>query len=241
MTVLSRQQAFARGHTPAQVRHLLARGTWQRLLPGVYLTHTGRPAWRDRLQAAVLRRGEGAVVTLECALRLWGLTDREPGVLTLGEPAQTHRRRTVPGVRVRRRRRLTRATRYGIPVTGAAQTVIDVLGMPGRTPEDDIALITRAVGRRAVTVAELRAELAHHPRHPRRLGLAEVLEAAAEGLGSAAEVRYVERVERPHGLPRMERQVPLDGLVAVGDGRSRVLDLKDRKRGVGLEIDGASR
>lgn len=238
MTVISRQQALARGRSPAQIRHLLARGTWQRLLPGVYLTHTGRPSWRERLQAALLRRGDGAVVTLECALRLWGLTDREPGILTLGEPATTHRRRAVPGVRVRRRRRLTRAMRYGIPVTEAAQTVIDVLATPGRTPDDDMALITRAVSRRTVTVDELRAELRHHPRHPRRESLGEILAAAAQGLGSAAEVRYVERVERAHGLPWMERQVPMDGAIAVADGRSRVLDLRDRERGIGLEIDG---
>ncbi|MFC6420357.1 hypothetical protein [Ornithinimicrobium tianjinense] len=188
--------------------------------------------------AATLARGDGAVASLECALSLWNLADREPQILTLAEPANTHRRTTLPGVRVRRRRRLTRVRRYGIPVTSAAQTVLDVLAMPGRTPDDDVALITRAVSRRKVTVAELRAELAHHPRHPRAGALSEILIAAAEGLGSVAEVRYVERVERPHGLPTMERQAPMDGLQAQADGRSRTLDFRDRERGIGLEIDG---
>lgn len=40
----------------------------------------------------------------------------------------------------------------------------------------------------------LRTELRHHSRHPRRVALEEILAAAAEGLESVAEVRYVERV-----------------------------------------------
>ncbi|SOC56893.1 hypothetical protein [Ornithinimicrobium cerasi] len=236
--VVTRQRALADGLTPAAVRHLLATGRWQRLFPGVYLTHSGSPTWRERLLAATLARGDGAVASLECALALWHLSDRQPQILTLAEPAGMHRTGRLPGVRVRRRRRLTTARRYGIPVTGAAQTVLDVLALPGRTPEDDLALITRAVSRRRLTVAELREELTHHPRHPRRDLLGEVLDAAAQGLGSVAEVRYVDRVERPHGLPRMERQVHMDGPDAVADGRSRVLDFRDRERGIGLEIDG---
>ena len=123
-------------------------------------------------------------------------------------------------------------------MTSAAQTIMDVLALPGRTPDDDMALIARAVSRGRVTVEDLREELAHHPRHPRRGALGEVLDAAAQGLGSAAELRYVERVESPHGLPRMARQVAMDGQEAQADGRSRRLDFRDRERGLALEIDG---
>lgn len=236
--VVTRRHALAGTLTPAALRHLLATGRWQLIFPGVYLTHSGSPTWRDRLLAATLARGTGAVVSLECALVLWDLSDRQPQILTLAEPTHTHRTGRLPGVRVRRRRRLTVERRYGIPVTSAAQTVLDVVALPGRTPADDMALITRAVSRRRVTVAELREELVRHPRHPRRETLREVLAAAAEGLGSVAEARYVDRVERPHGLPRMTRQAPLDGPAALADGRSRLLDFRDKERGLSLEIDG---
>ena len=53
-----------------------------------------------------------------------------------------------------------------------------------------------------------------------------------------AEVRYVRLVEEPHGLPRMERQVPLDGPRAMADGRGRRLDFRDPERRLGLVIDG---
>ena len=236
--VVSRPQALGQGLTPSAVRHRLRTGRWQVIFRGVYLTHSGSATWRQRLEAATLARGDGAVASLECALNLWGLTDREPPILTLAEPARTRRSCQLPGVRVRRRARLSVARRYGIPVTSAAQTVLDVLALPGRTLEDDIALITRAVSRKKVTVDALRAELRHHRRHPRRAGLDEILAAAAEGLESVAEVKYVERVERPHGLPAMERQAPMDGATALAHGRSRRMDFKDRARGVVLEVDG---
>jgi hypothetical protein len=234
--VITRRQALADGRTPAAIRHLLSTRRWQRLFPGVYLTHSGSPTWRERLLAATLARGDGAVASLECALVLWGLGDREPQILTLAEPWEKHRSGRLPGVRVRRRRRLSTARRYGIPLTSAAQTVLDVLALPGRTLDDDVALLTRAVSRGHVTVESLLAELGHHPHHPRRSTLGEVLTVAAEGFESVAEVRYVERVERPHGLPPMERQVPIDGF--AGGGRVRRLDFKDRERGIGMDIDG---
>lgn len=123
-------------------------------------------------------------------------------------------------------------------MTSLAQTIIDVLALPVTTVDDALALLTRAVSTRRITVPQLREELSHHPRHPRREVLREVLAAAEGGLASTAEARYVRDVEQAHGLPSMERQVPMDGAQAVVDGRARRLDFKDRGRGLGLEIDG---
>lgn len=150
--VITRKQAMAKGLSTAKIRHRVAAGRWRLIFPGVYLTHSGTPTWRQRLMAATLARGAGSVASLECALHLWNLSDRQPPILTLAEPWRLHRVGTLPGVRVRRRRRLSAARRYGIPVTSAAQTVLDVLAMPGRTPDEDVALITRAVSRKVVTV-----------------------------------------------------------------------------------------
>lgn len=234
--VITRAAAQRQGISLARQRHLLARGTWQRLHDGVYVRHTGPVSYRERLEAAVLARGPGACVSLECALTLWGLSDRQPPIITLAEPATTHRTRALPGVRVRRRRRLAVAVRHGIPVTSGAQSVLDVAALTDARDEL-VALVTRALARRVVGVAELRAELAHHPRHRHRAFLGELLTVAAEGLESAAEVRYAVDVERAHGLPRSRRQVA-DGPTAVRDGRSRRVDVRYDEQRVVVEVDG---
>ncbi|QFG69282.1 type IV toxin-antitoxin system AbiEi family antitoxin domain-containing protein [Ornithinimicrobium pratense] len=236
--VISRRQALARGITPSMIRHRLRTGRWQKIFAGVYATHSGEVSWRHRARAATLARGPGAVVSLHCALHLWGLHPNPPQILTLAEPDATHRRSSLRGVHTRRRRRLTTTLRHQVPVTSLGQTLLDVLALPGTTLDDALALVTRAVSTRRIAVPQLREELRHHPRHPRREVLKEVLAAAENGLGSVAEARYVRDVEQAHGLPPMERQVPMDGPQAVADGRSRSLDFKDRGRGLGLEIDG---
>lgn len=183
--VITRRAALAEGLTPAAIRHRLSSGAWQRIFVGTYATHTGVITWRERVEAAVLTRGEGAVVTLECALTLWGLSHREPPLITLAEPWGAHRVTRLPGVRTRRRRRLSTTTRYGVPVTSLPQTILDVIALRPRDVAATMALITRAVSIRKVTVAELRAELVHHPRHPARQLLDEALRAAEEGARGA--------------------------------------------------------
>ncbi len=244
--VVTRKQALAGGWSAKQVRGLLARGQWQLMHRGVYLTHSGPVAWQERVTAAVLAAGAGAVASEECSLALWGLTDRRPPVVTVAIPAARTLRADLRGVRVRRRRRLTRAVRSGIPVTGLHQSVLDVLALPRVGDEEVVALLLRACRPGRSSPAALRAELAHHPRHPRRAELETVLEAAELGLGSVAEWRYVSDVERAHGLPAMTPQVAVapsgelrgrrEALPARGE---QYLDLLDRERGVGVEIDGA--
>ncbi|GGK56042.1 hypothetical protein [Ornithinimicrobium pekingense] len=236
-SVTTRRAALERGVSLAAQRHRLARGDWQRVFPGVYVTHGSGVTWQERVEAATLARGPGARAGLHCALHLWGLTDVRPQVITLVEPASVHRRRTLPGVRVRRRRRVAVAVRHGIPVTSVAQTVLDVLALPHTTTDELMALVARAT-RARTTAAQLREELTYHPCHPRRGLLEEVLRAAEEGLESAAELRYARDVEQAHGLPAMQRQAPVDGSAAAGHRRSRRVDFRDPARGVVVEIDG---
>lgn len=238
VTVLSHQQALRRGVTARRVRTEVSRGTWQRLYPGVFVTHGGPVSYRERLLAATLARGPGARVSLECALHLWGLTDREPSIITLVEPVDTHRVSRLPGVRVVRRGRISAGKRHDIPVTGLAQTILDLAALPHRPITETLALVTTAMRKHKLSLGELQEELTHHPRHPRRHELMAILAAAEDGLESVAEARYAAAVEEPHGLPRLERQYPIDGPAAVRDGRSRRQDFRDPATGVGLEIDG---
>ncbi|GAA5161641.1 hypothetical protein [Ornithinimicrobium tianjinense] len=259
--VRTRKQALEECSAKAYREHL-ARGRWQSVFPGVVVTHSGTISWRERLAAALLAAGDGAVASGECALRLWGLATREPSILTVAIPASRKSVKSLPGVRIRRRRRLTGATRKGIAVTGLHQTVIDVLALSAWTLDDAVSLLARACEPRRSSPAALRAELSHHPRHPRRAILSTLLEAAELGMESGAEWRYVESVERAHGLPPMTPQRPLDpphdgasGARPAGSAqgpasdeaqparpptprRRRRLDFLDEERDVAVEIDG---
>lgn len=209
--VRTRKQALAEGHSPKAIREALRRGRWQRPFRGVYVMHSGKVSWRERLYAAVLAAGDRAAASGDCALTLWGLSKDEPSFLTVDIPVERVIRGRLPGVRVRRRRRHTRAVQKKVPVLGLHQTVIDAVASPRRTIDDIVILLAKACAPGKSSPAALREELAHHPNHPRRSLLAEILEAADLGLESGAEWRYITAVERPHGLPPMTPQAPLDG------------------------------
>lgn len=233
--IVTRRGCAELGITRSKVRAHLAARRWQMVFPGVYATHNGEVSWRERLLAAVSACGAGAVASGECALNLWSLTDREPPVLTLAIPQARRCTARLPGVRVTRRRRLTRARRFGIPVVGAHQAVLDAAADTARDLDDVMSLLTAALRKKKTTVEQLRAELQHHPRHPRRTLLDEVLRAASDGLESGAELRYRRDVEGAHGLPVMSSQVE------VRDRHGAVVrrrDFEDRERGIVVEVDG---
>lgn len=253
--VMTWEQALAQGHSPKAIRWAVARGRWQRPFRGVFVTLSGAITWHERLEAAVLAAGREAAASRECALALWGLSTTQPAFLTIDIPASRMVRTKLPGVRVRRRRRNTRTTRKAIPVTGLHQTILDVLALPRWSIDDVVSLLSKACAPGKSSPAKLRQELAHHPGHPRRALLSEVLEAAELGLQSGAEWRYVTDVERAHGLPAMTPQAHLDpdlssraGASTAHDagaadpmdvrGRRRRMDFLDEERALGVEIDG---
>lgn len=253
--VMTRGQALAQGFSPKAIRWAVERGRWQRPFRGVFVTHSGTITWHERLEAAVLAAGSEAAASRECALALWGLSTTKPSFLTIDVPESRIVRTRLPGVRVRRRSRNTRTTRKGIPVTGLHQTVLDVLALPRWSIDDVVSLLAKACAPGRSSPATLREELAHHPGHPRRELLTELLETAELGLGSGAEWRYVTDVERAHGLPAMTPQVHLDPGPSSRDGasthpgagrvdpldvrgRRRRMDFFDEERALGLEIDG---
>src|SRR5215472_7597402 len=73
--VVTRAQALESGMTRRVVDYRIRRGgPWQTLIPGVYLTHAGRPADEQRDMAALLYAGPTSVLTGGAALRRHGLT-----------------------------------------------------------------------------------------------------------------------------------------------------------------------
>lgn len=227
--VVSRAQALAAGLTQAEVRWQLRAGRWQSIHRGVYLTSNGRVDWPARAWAALLRCGPGSLLILEAACYLWRLEPTPPAVITVGVPRDRHPR-PVDGVVVVRRVSSDRAVVDGFPVSRLATTVLDMADRPGCTVADAVALMARACQERALDAVVLRRELDGRARHQHRRVLRLALHEVGEGAESLPEVGFETRVRAPHQLPLFERQV-------VEDDASRT-DLKNRRYGVNVEVDG---
>lgn len=118
------------------------------------------------------------------------------------------------GVRLHRRRDIDRLVQWnlGPPRVRYEQAVIDVAAN-SITDFDTVAILSRAVQSRRTTTMRLLEAMEHRDRVPRRAWITKVLTDIAEGTCSVLEHGYLTRVERPHGLPRADRQ-------AVGLGRA---------------------
>jgi len=94
--------------------------------------------------------------------------------------------------------------------------------------------VTRAIARELTDEKKLRAAVEKRERLRWRSDLHEVLEAAVTGDHSVLEFRYHRDVERAHGLPAPDRQVPF----IARDGRRGRRDRVYSEYGVVVELDG---
>jgi Transcriptional regulator, AbiEi antitoxin len=251
-SVISRSQAIAAGAAPLTVRSLLRTGRWQPVHRGVYLAHPGEPGRSSLLWAALLRVGPDAVLSHLTAAELDRLVPPSPvaradDLARADDPAHPAARApihvSVPrdqhvgpitGVVLHRRADLGRYRHPAAlpPRTRIEDTTLD-LALGARTLDEAMAWLARACGSRLTTPARLGAALAARPRVRWRRELAGALADVAAGAHSALELRYLRDVERPHGLPRGERQVR-----TVRDGRSCYRDVLYREFRVAVETDG---
>lgn len=185
--VISRNQALRLGMTVDRLRNRLRPGgSWQRILPGVYGGFTGTPTPFQKLMAAQLYGGTGAVITgaaaLECH-RIWRPSDDTIDILI----AANRKRRDHAFVRVRRTTRMPdRTWREGpLQYTLAPRAVAD-----SAVVMDDLRsvrqLVSSGVQTGRCTVPELALELAAG----QVIGSAlfrEALSDVADGIRSTAE------------------------------------------------------
>ncbi|GAA1426647.1 hypothetical protein GCM10009616_01740 [Microlunatus lacustris] len=201
--VLTREQALGSGLTPPVVYRLLEQGPWQALARGVYSTRSGRPSWAALAWAGVLLGGDRARLGPRASGHLWALQGEPPVVDVLVPHA---RGRAVAGRwRFERERPGVRSSRTvgEPPRLTAADTVLDLAGQ--LDDGEVVALVTRAVQQRLVSVERLQRDLDNRSRHPRRRLLRTLLDDVGEGVESPLEVHYLRDVERAHGLPRGRR------------------------------------
>jgi predicted transcriptional regulator of viral defense system len=229
---ISRRQLLAAGISDQIILERLRRQRWQQLYRGVYAVFSG-PAPRDTwLWAAVLRAGDGAVLSHKTAAELHGLIDTPAESIYVTVPSA--RRVRNSGIVIRISGRVQEATQPGRepPRTTLEETVLD-LAQLARTLDDACGWITRACGKRLTTEQKLRTALAMRKKMRWRTELDDVLAAAGDGIHSVLEYRYLRDVERAHGLPRSRHQVRV-----VIDGRVVYRDAYYDKYKLAVELDG---
>ena len=102
---IARDQALVPGNTKNRLRQKLRDGgSWQRLLPGIYLSMTGAPTLDQLETAALLRAGPGTLLTGAAALRRYGLRCPDTRFSDVLIPA-TRKRMSCSYVRVQGTRR----------------------------------------------------------------------------------------------------------------------------------------
>ncbi|HTW16057.1 MAG TPA: hypothetical protein VMF51_13060 [Nocardioides sp.] len=199
---------FPRGHPQSRSRRLRRREL-VRLLPGVFVDHTGVPTWRQRAWAGIHRFGPEAALdgrsALQFALGADWRDHRPADPIEIVVPASV-RRREIEGYVVRRSRQY-------------AATVLANISPPRRRIEHAAILVAAELDELAAiqlladvcqsrrTAAGRLAEAAGGLTNvPRRRWLIEVADDIASGSCSVLEHGYLQRVERPHGLPVPSRQ-----------------------------------
>jgi hypothetical protein len=217
---------------PAIVARLDA-DRWQRLHRGVYGTFSGEPGRPALLWAAVLRMGERAALSHATAAELNGFAGPTTPVIHVTVPSG------IPvtsgdGIVLHYSSRLSEARHPVLlpPRTRVEETVLDLVNA-ARDLDEAFSWIFRACGSRRTTVPKLRAALQLRPRMRWRAELTEALNLAADGVHSLLEFRYVNRAERPHGLPPGRRQK-----LVIRAGRRQYQDVRYDPYGLIVELDG---
>jgi hypothetical protein len=230
--VISRSQALACGIPRSTITTWCKpNGKWQKLLPGIYLTVTGKPTLDQRAVAALLYAGPRSVITGPTAIRQHRLRSPGPDTIDVLVP-WTVKRQSTGFVQIHRTRRMPRFHATGaIRFAVTARAVADAAR--GFTSLDDVrAVVAEAVQKRHCTIAEIGHELEAGPSRGAvflRTALAEV----RAGIRSAAEARFLKLI-KSSDLP-----MPMfNAWLATADGTFIAeVDAWWADAGVAVEID----
>lgn len=260
--VIARRQARELKCTPNDIRRLLRRREWAPVFPGVYVNHTGSLTWQQRAWAAVLLAWPAALCHTTAIRAADG-----PGRRTHDDSAPLHiavaRSRSFRAdpaqIVMHQLADLDGKVNWNLrpPRVRIEHAVLDVAA----EADDDFAAIevlANAVQSRRTTAARIQTALNDRARISRRPFLSAALSDIADGACSVLESGYLNRIERPHGLPSAERQVrasargpvyrdveyPQQSMVVELDGRlfhdsSSARD-KDLDRDLDAAVDGLS-
>jgi hypothetical protein len=231
----TREQALTAGGIAAEaVKSRVRRKTWRRLYYGVYTDVPGTLDRKTELWAAVLYAGQDAVLSHETAAELHQLTDGASRLVHVAIPGR-RKVRAAAGLRVHRIARVYDPpdAHRDPPHTTIEDTVLELVDT-APTLADAIGWLTRAFGRELTSETRLLSTLSQRSKIRWRAQLLDILACGASGDHSVLEYRYTRDVERPHGLPGPDRQVPF----RLPDGWIGRRDRVYTQYGVVVELDG---
>jgi hypothetical protein len=231
--VLTHEQAVSAGLSRHLIATRLDSGRWQRLHRGVFATFSGPIPREAQLWGAVLRVGEHAVLSHHTAAEAWRLSDVPAGLIHVTVPRKAAAS-AIPGLVIHFSSRLAEARHPARlpPQTKLEETVLDLADL-AQTAEDAVAWPIRACQRRLTTPDRIIATLAARSRARWRRDVADAIPDIRAGVHSPLELRYARDVERRHGLPPGDRQVPV-----IRGVTRQYIDVLYADYGVVVELDG---
>lgn len=164
--LITRAQLVEAGVSATMVGRWLQRGRLVTAFPAVYRVPGAPVTWEQRLLAAVLAAGDGALASHRSAARLWELLDDDVIEVTvpvesrprLRGAAAIHRSGDVEDAHVVRR--------HGVPATTPMRTLVDLGAVAGPALVEDA--LDKALTARLVTIAGVENELDELARPGRR-------------------------------------------------------------------------
>lgn len=230
-SLVHRDQALALGMTVRQFQARTKSGLYLREQPNVFRLAGVPVTWEQRVLAACMAAGTGAVASHRCAALLWGLRGIEQAPVEVTVPLD--RRPRLTDVVVHRMAVADHATRWGIPVTSATSTLA-VLGafVDAATLE---SAVEHAIFRRLTSPQRLLEYL--EKLGPRGVNGSAALRRVLEerGPGAAATESVLEdevaRLLRAAGIYDFERQYWVEGYR---------LDFAAPPIKLGLEVNGVA-
>ncbi|HEY2552618.1 MAG TPA: type IV toxin-antitoxin system AbiEi family antitoxin domain-containing protein, partial [Streptosporangiaceae bacterium] len=232
--VFSRKQALEAGLTGKMIEARLRSGAWRTVSRGVYTNATADISRAGMLWVAVLSAGCYAVLSHQSAAENLGLGGRPDDDIHVTIPA-TLKIEAVPGVHIHRSRRAYRlelADCYP-PCTSVEETVLDMVDTSD-TFDEMCGWVTRSLARKRSTAVKLRTAMSARRRLRWHAVLDDMINATITGDHSVLEHRYDRDVERAHGLPEPELQVPF----TKPDGSPGRRDRAYPRYRVVIELDG---
>jgi hypothetical protein len=204
--VISRAQAISFGVSDNAIARRIHGRHWQRMHLGVYATFSGPISRRCWLWAAVLKAGPESMLSHATAAELWGLDAGPQGRIHVTVPSSTPVA-PIPGVMLHYSRRAGAARHPALapPRTRIEETVLDLAHF-ATTRQEALAWVFSSCASRLTTPERLTEAMPLRRRLRWRADLARALAEASCGVHSVLEYRYLNGVERPHGLPAGKRQ-----------------------------------
>lgn len=199
--VVTHRMLTSLGVAPSTITaRISTRGPWQRLLPGVVLTHRGSPTLRERQLGARAYVGQTSVISGPGALLAHGVRSAPAARVVFVLVPVECQRKSFGYLQIERTRRLPRpVTIKGLPFAPLPRAVIDTCRRL-----DDLdqvrELVAEVVQRRTCSISQLVSEVRGAARQ--RTGLSRhVLREMSAGIRSVAEARARECFIR-RGIPQ---------------------------------------